>query len=374
VGRAPSFHEIRYAQVWEDPRVLRRGLELRAGEVALSIGAAGDNALALLLDDPAEVWAVDFSPAQVALFELKRAALARLEAEELHAFFGVDAKAVPAARRLTLWREKLRDALGVEARAFFEAREQAIAAGLLGSGRFERYFAIFRRFVLPLVQAQSDVRRFLAAGSLAEQRALFRSRWDNRRWRALFRLFFGETLLGRLGRDPSFFAFVEEGDVGGAFLKRAERALCDLPVSDNYFIEWILTGRYSGRLGLPPWLEPENLPTLRARLSRIRLVRSSLEDALAREDAPLFSAFNLSDIFEWMSPADTLHTFRLVLSKSAPGARLVYWNLLVPRRRPDELEAELVPDEEKAAALHAIDRAFFYRDVVVERVPGPSSP
>lgn len=364
MGREPSFQEIRYAQVWEDPRVLRQGLAVTPGDAVFSIGAAGDNALALLLDDPAVVWVVDFSPAQLALVELKRAALAVLDVHELHAFFGVTS----TSRRLDTWKVALRPQLSPEARAFFDARTSLIEGGLLSAGRFERYFATFRRGVLPLVQTPRDVRAFLDAQTLEEQRAIFRDRWDNRRWRALFRVFFGKTLLGRLGRDPSFFSFVEDNDVGRVFLERATRALCDLPVRDNFFIEWILTGRYSGRHGLPPWLEPDHVVVLRSRLDRLVLVGDTLDGALARADAPRFSAFNLSDVFEWMSPAQTLASQRLVVERAAPGARLVYWNLLVPRRRAPELAGVIHPDEEASSALHAIDRAFFYRDVVVERV------
>lgn len=364
MAKGPSFQEIRYAQVWEDPRVLRRGLEVKAGEAVLSIGAAGDNALALLLDDPGVVWAVDFSPAQLALLELKRAALSLLDVHELHAFFGV----TDTSRRLHTWKIALRPLLSSAARSFFDERTKHIERGLLSAGRFERYFAIFRRTVLPVVQSPRDVRAFLDAESLDEQRALFRERWDNRRWRALFRVFFGKTLLGRLGRDPSFFAFVEEGDVGSAFLKRAARALCDLPVRDNFFVEWILTGRYSGRHGLPTWLEPANVEVLRRRLDRLVLVADTLDGALARSDAPRFSAYNLSDVFEWMSDRQTLQTQRAIVATAAPGARLVYWNLLVPRRRAAELADVIIPDEDGSRALHAIDRAFFYRDVVLERV------
>ena len=62
-----SFDLIRYGSVWEDADVLCQAL----GPVAkdgrlLSIGSAGDNALALLTLDPAEVVAVDLSLAQLA--------------------------------------------------------------------------------------------------------------------------------------------------------------------------------------------------------------------------------------------------------------------------------------------------------------------
>ena len=58
-----------------------------------------------------------------------------------------------------------------------------------------------------------------------------------------------------------------------------------------------------------------------------------------------------------------------ILRASRPGARLAYWNMLVPRRRPDALADRLVPLSDLAASLHAADRAFFYSAFVVEEVP-----
>ena len=58
-------------QVWEDSHVLRRGLCIKEGDTVLSIAAAGDNCLSLLLDNPAKIVAIDISPAQLALCHLK---------------------------------------------------------------------------------------------------------------------------------------------------------------------------------------------------------------------------------------------------------------------------------------------------------------
>jgi S-adenosylmethionine-diacylglycerol 3-amino-3-carboxypropyl transferase len=352
---------IRYAQVWEDPSVLRRGLRVQPGERVFSVGAAGDNALALLLDDPAEVVAVDMSPAQIALFELKLAALRRLDHGALLEFFGVR----DGRDRGETWAE-LRPGVSGPSRAFFDERPDEIATGLLHAGKFERYFAIFRRTMLPLVQSRRTVREYLASPGLEEQRGIFQRRWDNRRWRALFRVFFGKLLLGKLGRDPALFEHIEEGAVGDRLLARVSRAFEKVPVKDNFFVEYILTGRYSGRHGLPPWLEAKNHATLRARLDRLKIIEGRVESVL--DDARGFDAFNLSDIFEWMSPADTEKAYARVLGAARPGARLVSWNLLANRERPLSMASRIEVDRERSRALSREDRAFFYDRAVVEEV------
>src|SRR6059036_3809663 len=97
-----AFDFIRYASVWEDADVLCAALApcARGGRV-LSIASAGDNALALLTCDPAEVVAVDLSAAQCACLELRIAALRRLDDEALLAFLGV----TPSPGRLEIYRQ-----------------------------------------------------------------------------------------------------------------------------------------------------------------------------------------------------------------------------------------------------------------------------
>jgi Protein of unknown function (DUF3419) len=82
------FDLVRYANVWEDAETMRAALAPAPGKRMLSIASAGDNAFVLLAAG-AEVVAADLSPAQLALVELKRAAIRRLGYEETLAFLGV---------------------------------------------------------------------------------------------------------------------------------------------------------------------------------------------------------------------------------------------------------------------------------------------
>src|SRR5207247_9614368 len=101
IGERAAFDFIRYGSVWEDADVLCESLApVARGGRLLSIASAGDNALALLTLDPAEVWAVDLSPAQLACVALRIAAFEGLDHDALLAFLGVD----PADDRLATYR------------------------------------------------------------------------------------------------------------------------------------------------------------------------------------------------------------------------------------------------------------------------------
>ena len=93
-----------------------------------------------------------------------------------------------------------------------------------------------------------------------------------------------------------------------------------------------------------------------------------MEDFLTSEPDLRLDGANLSDIFEYMSEANTAALLTRLADVSRPGARLAYWNMLAPRSRPDSLAHRLRPLEELAARLFAEDKAFFYSRFVVEEV------
>jgi S-adenosylmethionine-diacylglycerol 3-amino-3-carboxypropyl transferase len=59
---------------------------------------------------------------------------------------------------------------------------------------------------------------------------------------------------------------------------------------------------------------------------------------------------------------------RKIVEVSRPGARLVYWNLLVPRKRPESLSDIIATHDDEASALHERDLAFVYSSFHVESV------
>src|SRR5215831_2072422 len=254
------FDFVRYGSVWEDADVLCDSLApVARGGRLLSIASAGDNALALLTLDPAEVVAVDLSPAQIACVELRIAAFQELEYDERLAFLGVTS----SPDRETAY-ARLRGRLTARSRAFWDEHPVGIAGGAIHAGKFERYFHLFRRWVLPLVHSRRTIEALRALGSLDEQRAFYRDRWDTWRWRALFHLFFSRAVMGRLGRDPEFFAGVE-GPVATRILERTRWALTEIPVATNPFFAYIMTGTFTAA-ALPRYLEPGHEAAIRAGL------------------------------------------------------------------------------------------------------------
>lgn len=355
-----AFGPVRYGLCWEDAAVLRPALAVRPGDRVLSVASAGDNTLALLLDDPAEVVALDRSPAQLACLALRLAAFATLDGPaDVMALLGLR----PHADRLRLY-DALRPRLAPWARAYWDERRANLAAGRAAHGRFEGYFATFRRRVLPLVHPRRRRDALLAPRPDPDDRArFFAEQWDTWRWRLLFRLFFSRAAMARLGRDPAFFAHVE-GGIAARLSARARHALVALEPHRNPYLHYILTGTYPDH-ALPEAFRPEHFDAIRQRADRVSLVCASLDEHLADTDDAMYDAFNLSDVFEYLTEQESARLFGEIVRTATPGARLAYWNLFVDRSIPDV--SAFHADDARAAALHGQDRAFFYDRLCIAR-------
>ena len=351
------FDLIRYANVWEDADLLCAALRPAPGRRMLSIASAGDNAFALLADG-AEVVAADLSPAQLALVDLKRAVIRRLGHAEALSFLG----ARPGSDRRSVYEQLERD-LSESTRDFWREHLDDIADGVIHHGKFEGYFKLFRNRVLPLVHRRSTVLELLRERDEAGRTRFYEKTWNTWRWRLLFRIFFSRFAMGRLGRDPEFFRYVE-GSVAERILGRTRYALTALPPHDNPYIGYILTGSFAN--ALPRYLRPDVFAAAKKGIDRLTLFEGSIEEAAAAHRESGFDGFNLSDIFEYLGPASSAGIYGRLLDAARPGARFAYWNMLVPRRLAASFPERARPLEAEAGELFARDQAFFYSAFVLE--------
>lgn len=357
-GRA-RFDRIRYAQVWEDADVLVAALKVRPGDTVVSIASAGDNAIALLTQGAERVIAADLNPTQLACVRLRIAAYRTLSHGELLELMG----SRPSARRGELLDRTARG-LSDEDQAFWAARRDGVEHyGVGGVGKFEDYFRLFRTRLLPLVHGRETVAGLLEPRDAAGRAAFYERRWNSLRWRMLLKTFFSKPVMGRLGRDPAFFDHVQ-GSAGEQVARNTRQALVEQDPSRNPYLHWILTGTHGE--ALPLALRVEHFDVIRDNIDRLE-VRLSTIEALA-EQGVRADAFNLSDIFEYMSPPAHEAAYRTVLDCARPGARIAYWNMMAPRRAPASLAGRVTPDPQLEASLKPVDKAFFYRDFVVETV------
>lgn len=356
-----AFDHIRYAQLWEDADVLTQGLGDCKGATLVSICSAGDNALAMLTLDPKRVVVVDLSPAQIACLKLRMGAYRNLTHPEFLELIG----SRPSTRRAELLTKAL-DGLDIETQEFWQGlSDEVVQHGAGGVGKFERYFRVFRTRLLPLVHSRKTIDDIFVSRPPVERKEFFDKRFNTFRWRLLLSFFFSRFVMGRMGRDKAFFDHVE-GSPAQHVARRIRHAGVDCDPAENPYLYWIMKGTHGSALPMP-WRE-EHFETIKSRLDRIEIRPGSLEAFVSTGERA--DGFNLSDIFEYMSPEIFAKVYASILKAAAPNARLVYWNMMAPRRVPADLADKVTTLTEVEDRLKAQDKAFFYSDFVVEKVIG----
>jgi S-adenosylmethionine-diacylglycerol 3-amino-3-carboxypropyl transferase len=351
MAKEVDFSFIRYANCWEDAGLLIRNTVPLKDERILSIASAGDNSLAFLAHDPASVLAFDVNETQLFLTELKQKAIQVLEYDEVLAFLGFS-----ESDNREMYFDRISAELSPAALGYFRHHIALVRNGIIHQGKFENYFRIFREYVVPLIHSRKRVDELFRPKTAGEQYRFYHEKWNNMRWRMLFRIFFSRFVMGRLGRDPAFFREAKTA-VGETIYQSAGRHLETTAVFDNPYLDYQLRGRFT--VGLPYFLRPENFEKIRNNISRLQLFKGYLTDV---PNEGKFDILNLSNIFEYMDK-DTFRKQAEYLSTAVnAGSRMAYWNLLVPRKLSE------VHNGFEELPLTGQDQCFFYQSFNVSRL------
>ncbi len=353
-----DFSFVRYANCWEDADILLKALRCKDGGNFLSIASAGDNSLSLLTLNPNLVLAFDINSTQLACTELKKAVFQHFSYDEVLQFLGVR----ECTERHKLY-DSIRGELSKETADYWDAHLELIERGIVHIGKFENYFRLFRTYCLPLIHSKKTMDRLLEKRSKEERHLFYAKKWNNLRWKLLFRIFFGKMMMGKLGRDPEFFKYVDK-DVGRNILTRVEHGLTAITTDQNPYLEYILKGNFQN--SLPHYLRKENFQTIKQNIDRLKLFQGDLSQTLQAHSQVRFSGFNLSDIFEYMSHSEYEKQLEHIALASTKKGRIAFWNMLCNRGRIANQKIKFLDEESKA--LLEEDKAFFYQSFVFGEV------
>lgn len=359
IAEKARFDHIRYAQLWEDAEVLTKALGDCKGKTLVSICSAGDNAIAMLLLDPKRVVAIDLSLAQIACLKLRIGAYKYLSHDEFLELMG----SRPSQKRSELLTKALQDTDADTQQFWINLTDDVIKHGAAGVGKFERYFRIFRKYMLPLVHSRKTIADLFVPRSRDQRQVFFDTRLNSFRWRLMLKVFFSRFIMGRMGRDKAFFDHVD-GSPAEHVIRRTHHAAVICDPSENPYLYWIMNGRHSS--ALPMSWQKENFDIIKTRIDRIEMRVGSLEAFVSTGEKA--DGYNLSDIFEYMSPDAFESVYETILNASNKNARLVYWNMMAPRRVPNRMSDNVTRLQNLEDQLKKTDKAFFYSDFVVEEV------
>ena len=373
-----DFSLIRYSQCWEDTEVLLESLDIQENDICFGILSAGDNVFSMLAENPKKVMALDISFPQIALAKLKKEVFNSLSYEEMLEFMGV----MKSDKRIEMY-DRIKENLDKEVKEYWDFNKEAIEKGIIHTGKFEKFFKIFREKILPFVHSKKRIEKLLEKKSKQERMEYYDKHWNNFRWKLMFKLFFSKYIVGKLGRDKEFFRYAEK-NISEEMKERSRYALCELNPYENPYINYILTGNYRKDC-LPYFLRKENFDKIRKNLHKVEIFQSSVEEYLDQIDFKI-DKFNLSDIFEYMSAENYSKLMGKIYDNAENNALLAYWNLIV-ERNSEKLDYKKTDSEitvtgkeknvngrkyermkELDRKLHEKDMTFFYTDFVVEKV------
>ena len=366
-----AFSKLVYPQIWEDPVVDMKALEIGPDCEVIAIASGGCNVLSYLTADPAGVTAVDLNGAHVALGRLKICALQNLrDYETFFRFFGrADARA-----NVSVYEHRLRAQLDPATRAYWDKRR---AFGRRRIGVFARN--VYRHGVLGhFLGAGHTLARLhgldpsvvLKARTIEEQRALYRERLAPIFDKPLVRWLMKQpaSLYG-LGIPPAQYkalAADSPSGIGDVLSRRLERLACGFDIADNYFAWQAFGRRYAPgpNPSLPPYLKQENFEAVQSRCGRVRYVQRSLTEILRDSPPASFDRYALLDAQDWMNDADLTALWTEITRTARPGARVIFRTAadepLLPGRLPDKLLGRWTYEEERSREFGRQDRSSIY--------------
>ncbi len=357
--------ELHFAQIREDGRLELKVLESTRARRVVCIGSGGCIALSLLRDEVETVWAVDASPGQCALIELKRAALREFSRKELLSFLG---EGRPSGVDRSAMLDALLPGLPTWAQDFWSRHRMLLSEGEGANhcGTTERFYRHVGRQLLA-VQRESVWEGLLQADSIEAQREIYARSFETPAWRRAVAEALSRT--AHLRFFPAFmFAQAQENDFAAFFASQFEREIQSRLLRGNFFLTQLLWGTYAWgeRDGAPDWLSEEGWARARRNADRLVVVPSPLEHFLPAVQG--IDAFFLSNVFDWAQPAQARTLGEAVVHAAAPGAALLFRNMLSIPPLPDALSQRLQADPVQSGELHALERSMLYRRVYLGRL------
>ena len=218
---------------------------------------------------------------------------------------------------------------------------------LLNCGRFEYYFQILKHKVMPLIHRKKTVEKFALLDNIEEQKKFYKNRFSNKRFKTMFKLFFSEKTMSRLGRDKDYFKYNSDSLVDH-LTERVKLGFDNNLNSKNPYMQYVLLNTFKA---MPMYLEKENYEVIKSRLDRLEIRYCSFDDVLLENEK--YDLMNLSDIFEYM-PNEIMREMENKTAKILNTDGIVmFWNMVNDREMGNELN--------KIDTSLVNDRCFYYK-------------
>lgn len=336
---------IHYSNCHEDANMIINNANEKVNKV-LSICSGGDNSFACLLLNPSSVVCIDTNITQIYLAELKKIAIKYLSHTEYLEFIGIkDGDSL-------YYYNQIKKYLSSEVSLYFDKYIFLIEkVKIVNCGRFEYYFQIFSRKVLPLIHRKKNIDKFMSCDSLDEQIEFYRKKFNNFRFQLLFKIFFSKNVMKRIGRDKDYFKY-NKGSLSKELKNRIELGIFNNLNKNNPYLQYVIYNKY---IDYPLYLQKDNYEIIKTNIDKIVIKHCSLDEELGGKTK--YDLMNLSDVFEYMNN-DLMPLYEEKINDSLNDkGRVIFWNMQNVR----EFKNKLI----KIDVSLKNDLAFYYKNILV---------
>lgn len=364
------FRRLVYTQIWEDPEVDLKALNLQSDDHVVTIASGGCNALSYLLANPAKISAVDLNHAHVSLVKLKIAAVQALEHhQDFFNFFGL----AKSSSNLRVYQNLIAPKLDADSRQYWEG-------GPIGFRRIRMFAKGFYNYgllgqIIGIIHWGAKLHGVKLKELLQQPSIEAQEKWFDNNVAKIFdskliaKICSSPFALYNLGIPPSQHHALcdERPDNMAQILKERARKLATVtPIKDNYFA-WQAYGRCydeTQQSALPPYLMQAHYEHLRQNIQKLSMTQSNIRDALVGMQSKSVDAVVLLDAQDWMSDTEITALWQEITRTAKPGARVIFRTAgttsPVDACLTDGLSALWKRDQEMSDSLGPQDRSGIY--------------
>ena len=336
---------IHYSNCHEDANMIIKNANVNIKNI-LSIASGGDNTFACLLLKPERVVAIDSNITQVYLVKLKQTAIKYLDYQEFLIFLGVN-----EGNSLHYF-DKIKIYLENEVLEYFEENLFLIKdIKLVNCGRFEYYFNIFKNKILTKIHNKKTIDKFMSFDNLDEQIKFYKQKFNNFRFKMLFKIFFSKMVMKKLGRDKEYFKY-HKGSLAKQLKTRFELGVFNNLNKYNPYLQYVIYNKF---IELPLYLQKNNFYEIKKNIDNLKVECKSLEKQL-NEDM-IYDFMNLSDVFEYIDNDLLTYYENKIYDKLQSGGRVIFWNMQNTRQFTNKFNNLNISIKN--------DLAFYYKDILL---------
>ena len=364
------FRQLVYTQIWEDPVVDMKALNLDANDHVVTIASGGCNALSYLLANPAKVTAVDLNHAHVSLVRLKMAGLRALSNyDEFFNFFGI----ANASSNVRLYKSVIAPQLDADSRHYWEG-------GPIGFRRIRMYAKCFYNYgllgqLIGIIHWGAKLHGVNLKELIQQPTQKDQEIWFDQKVAKIFdsklmaKICSSPFALYNLGIPPSqHHALCDQQpeNMAQVLKERARKLATVAPIKDNYFAWQAFSRRYdpTEQSALPPYLMRSNYAQLKANIGKLSVEQSNIRDAIASMPLQSVDAVVLLDAQDWMSNEEITALWTEITRAAKPGARVIFRTAgtlsPVDACFTGPLQGKWARDDARSEALGPQDRSGIY--------------